>query len=66
MRADEFIAQTKTKAICWAIRGQPHVGFRRLSSTMASMSSLDGPLGLGFPLRWCEKRMQYFLFLAAW
>ena len=56
----------KAKAICWAIRGQPHVGFRRLVSTIALMSSLDGPLGPGFRLRRCEKRTRYFLFLRAW
>jgi hypothetical protein len=33
-----------------------HVGFRRLASTMALISSLDGPLEPGFPLRWCEKK----------
>ena len=34
-----------------AIRGQPKRGFRRLSSTMARMSSSDGPLGSGFEVR---------------
>ena len=39
------------------------MGFRRLISTMASMSSLDSPLGPGFRLRLCEKSAWYFPFL---
>ena len=45
------------------MRGQPHEGLRRLVSTMASMSSRDGPLGPGFCLYSEEKRRRYFLFL---
>ena len=56
----------KAKAICWAIRGQSHLGFRRLVSTMELMSSLDGPLGPGFRMRLCEKSTRHFLFLRAW
>jgi hypothetical protein len=37
----------KARAICYAIRGQPHVGFRRFISTTAAMISSVGPLGPG-------------------
>jgi hypothetical protein len=50
----------KAKATCWAIRGQLHVGFRRLVSTMSLMSSLDGPLGPGFRLRLIQIFLQQF------
>ena len=56
----------KAKEICWAIRGQPHVGFCRLASTIALMSSLDGPLGPGFRPRFREKRIRYFMFMRSW
>ena len=35
-------------------------------STMALMSSLDGPLGPGFRLCFDEKRRRYFRFVRAW
>src|SRR6516162_3061903 len=38
----------KAKAICCAIRGQPHVGFRRFICTTATMTSWLGPFGPGF------------------
>ena len=39
---------SKAKAICCAIRGQPHVGFRRFMSTTAATTSWLGPRGPGF------------------
>ena len=39
------MSTAKASAICWAIRGQPHLGLRRFMSTMASTSAWDGPLG---------------------
>src|SRR5260221_217771 len=32
---------------CWAMRGQPKRGLRRLISRTAAISSFDGPLGPG-------------------
>src|ERR1700716_233462 len=41
------ISMPKARAISCAMRGQPTRGLRRLNSTIASMSSFDGPFGPG-------------------
>ena len=46
--------------ICWAIRGQPNRGLCRLCSTMAWMSSGEGPFGPGLPFRPAEYSRRYF------
>jgi hypothetical protein len=39
-RTTSFVMEiAKARAICCAIRGQPHVGFRRFMSTTAAMTS---------------------------
>jgi hypothetical protein len=50
---------------CWAIRGQPQLGFRRFISTTASMSSLSGPFGPGLCRHFGENSNRYFRFLSA-
>src|ERR1019366_8589269 len=42
-----LISMPKACASCCAMRGQPTRGLRRLISTIASMSSFDGPFGPG-------------------
>ena len=42
------------------IRGQPNRGLRRFNSTIAWMSSADGPLGPGLPLLPAEYSSRYF------
>src|SRR5262249_18412617 len=58
------IATPKAKAICWATRGEPQVGFRRLISTTAPMSSFSGPFGPGRRPRFDENNMRYLRFLS--
>ena len=41
------ISTPKVRETVYAIRGQPNLGFRRLISTTALMSSCAGPLGPG-------------------
>jgi hypothetical protein len=53
------------KAICRAIRGQPHVGFRRFMSTTAAMTAWVGPFGPGFVGTLDEKRRRYFRCVSA-
>ena len=50
------------RLICWAMRGQPYRGFRCFISTMARMTSLDGPLGPRFLPPRDEYRSRYFRF----
>jgi len=54
------IGTAKAWAICCAIRGQPHVGFRRFMSTTAAMISWVGPFGPGFVGTLDEKSRRYF------
>src|SRR5215472_9272202 len=56
------IATPKAKAICWAMRGEPQVGFRRFISTTAPMSSFSGPFGPGRRPRFDENNMRYLRF----
>src|SRR6266702_5002939 len=53
------------KAICWAIRGQPQLGFRCFISTTARMSSALGPFGPGLRRRVGENSTRYFCLLKA-
>jgi hypothetical protein len=56
-----FMGIPKAKVICCAIRGQPHVGFRRLMSTTTAMTSRLGPCGPGFIATFDdEKSRRYF------
>jgi len=59
------MSMPKVRAISWAMRGQPVRGLRRLNSTIASMSSCDGPFGPG--RRWPadEKSHPYLRLLSA-
>jgi len=53
------IARLNIRQRAWAMRGQPQFGFRRLIATMASINSLEGPLG---PVRrrFAENSRRYF------
>jgi hypothetical protein len=51
--------------ICCAIRGQPHVGFRRFISTTAAMMSWVGPFGPGFFGTFDENSRRYFRLVSA-
>src|SRR5258707_576716 len=55
------MSRPKVCAICWAMYTQPNLGLRRFISTIAAMSSGDGPLGPGLRGRPAdEKRIRYF------
>ena len=51
----------KALLICWAIRGHPNRGLRCFISTMAQMSSCDGPLGPGFRLLLADEYSSRYL-----
>ena len=53
----------KTYEICWAIRTQPNRGLRTFSSTVAEMSSADGPFGPGLRLLPEEEKSREYLSL---
>ena len=55
----------KAKAICCAIRGHPHVGFRCLMSRTAAMTSWLGPFGPGFFRTLNENSRRYFRCVSA-
>ena len=48
------------------MRGQPQKGLRCLVATIASMSSLDGPLGPGLGLPFGEKSRRYLRLVMIW
>jgi len=64
-RAELYYEQLDAKAICWAIRGQPQLGFRCFISTTTWISSALGPLGPGFRRRFDENSIRYFCLLMA-
>src|SRR5436190_22241123 len=57
------ISMPKACAISCAMRGQPTRGLRRLNSTIASMSSFDGPFGPGAPMTSRREKPPIFAFL---
>jgi hypothetical protein len=60
-----LIGTSKAKVICCAIRGQPHVGFRRFISTTAATTSRLGPRGPGFFRAVGENSRRYFRVFSA-
>jgi hypothetical protein len=53
------------KAICCAMRGQPHVGFRCFMSTTAAITSWLDPRGPGFFRTVGENSRRYFRVFSA-
>jgi hypothetical protein len=63
--ASLLMGMSKAKVICCAIRGQPHVGFRRFMSTTAATTSRLGPRGPGFFGALGENSKRYFRVFSA-
>jgi hypothetical protein len=61
-----LISIPKAKAICWPIRGQPHVGLRCFIWITASIRSLPGPFGPGLLGRFWENGRRHLRFFMAW
>jgi hypothetical protein len=60
-----LMGMSKANTVCCAIRGQPHVGFRRFMSTTAATTSRLGPGGPGFFRALGENSRPYFRVLSA-